>query len=271
MTTKNTIVASISALAASVMLYYIWLENKAIGLTEKNNRSVSFSTSYCLSGLSGMSISLPAIDQAFYSPSDLTAIAGRVTAIRASYGMIIDNIAAITRVSSSIITSFIFIESNGQPSLTNGYATGLMQIGSNSATDIVYMEYKKGRLGTGETAILQKYLGARLNGIMAMKSPGLAQYISASDLMIPELNILIGAMFLGQLMDESIQSDGQLRMDKVVVRYNSGYYAYSRGKDLPASISDTIAKVNSITGQYIVKLIGKNGVLEMIEAQHCGS
>lgn len=267
---KKTVVVSLVALATAAMLYYTWLKTKAVGLSEKNSRSLSFSTSYCSTGLSGMDYSLPATEQGFYSDAQMAQISSKIANIRAQYGDLIANTENLTRVPQSVITSFIFIESAGNPSITSGNAVGLMQVGSNSATDIVLMEYKQGRLGDGETAILKNSLGTRIDSILAMRSLGTAQYITKDDLLDPELNILIGSMLLGQLIDESIQQDGTLRMDKVVVRYNMGYYAYSRGKTLPTTVADTINTVNSTTSQYIVKLIGKNGVLELLESEKCG-
>ena len=270
MNAKKAIGISLIIGAAGYGLYYLWMKNKDIGLLEKTNRSVSFSPSYCLSGMMGISIALPAIDTGFYPDSEVEKIRTKINQIRAQYGLLVTNIANATNVAESIIYSFIYIESSGNPNQVSGSNYGLMQVGTNSATDTVFNEWKKGRLGAAEQAILRNCIGTRLDNIFAMKSPGTGQYIFTSDLLDPECNILIGTILLGQLIDESIKIDGDLRMDKVVVRYNMGYFSYNRGKDLPATIQDTVAKVNSTTSTYIVKLIGKNGVLEMLEAEHCG-
>ncbi len=269
MNPKKIIGMSLILGAIGYGLYYLWNKTKEIGLLEKNNRSVSFETSYCLSGLGGMSISLPAIETAYYLESEIEQIRSKISQIRVQYGSLVSNIAAATLVPESIIYSFIYIESSGSPNQVTGSNYGLMQVGTNSATDTIFNEYKKGRLGATEQAILRICIGTRLDDIFAMRSLGTAQYIYSSDLLDPELNILVGTIAIGQLMDESIKQDGTLRMDKVVVRYNMGYYAYNRGKDLPVTVQDTIATVNSTTSNYIVKMIGRNGVLEILEAEHC--
>jgi len=269
MTPKKVVGISLILGAIGYGLYYAWNKTQEVGLLEKSTRSVSFETSYCLSGLLGMSISLPAIESAFYSTGEIEQIRAKISQIRTQYGLLISNIAMATNVAESIIYSFIFIESAGNQNVISGSNYGLMQVGTNSATDTIYSEWKKGRLGATEQAILRRWIGTRLDNIFAMKSLGMGLYIYSSDLINPELNILIGTINLGQLMDESIKQDGALRMDKVIVRYNMGYYAYNRGKSLPATVQDTVNMVNSTTSNYIVKLIGKNGVLEILEAEHC--
>ena len=268
---NKTVVVSLVALAAAAVVYYTWMKTKSVGLLEKNSRDVSFSPSYCLSGLGGVSIDLPAIDSGYYPDSEIDTIRTKLAQIRSRYGALITNIAAATNVSESIIYSFIYIESSGNPNQQTGMNYGLMQVGTNSATDIIFKEYKQGRLGAPEQAILRRCIGTRLDDIYKIKSLGTAQYIYPADLTDPECNILLGAILIGQLMDESLQSDGTLRMDKVIVRYNMGYYAYSRGNTLPATIADTVATVNGTTSDYILKMIGKNGVLEIIEAGNCGN
>lgn len=266
---KKILILSLLTGAIGVALYYLISQAREIGLAEKQSRYLSFSTSYCMSGLSGtVNIDLPAISDAFYDDYEIPQNMELMNQIKSMYGTMVSNIARITNLPDSLIYSFIFIESAGDTFAVNGKAIGLMQVGYNSATDIVYSENKKGRLGDPEKVILRNHLGARFDQIIAMKSLGIEQYITQEDLYDPELNILIGSILLGQLIDESMDND-LLRLDKVIIRYNVGYYSYSRGKKLVGDFLTVINMVNPITRSYITKMIGKNGVLEMLEAQNC--
>jgi hypothetical protein len=269
MNAKKVIGISLLATGIGTAIYYLVARGRDIGIAEKQGRYLSFSTSYCMAGLNGsVQIDLPAISDAFYEDFDVPQNVEKMNQIRSQYGVIVSSIASLTNLPESLIYSFIFIESAGNAFAMNGKAIGLMQVSTTSATDIVYMEYKKGRLGSGESAILRNYLGARLDQILSMRSPGVLQVVTQTDLYEPELNILIGSILLGQLIDEHTEND-VLRLDKVVVRYNVGYYSFGRGKNLIGDVLTVIGQVNPFTSSYITKLIGRNGVLEMIESENC--
>lgn|GEM_PF-611274 len=269
MKTNEIIGMSLLLLGAGAIIYQIVRKGREIGLSDKQNRYLSFSPSYCLSGLSGnITINLPAISEAFYKDYEVPQNRAKLNQIKSQYGLMVSNISNLTNLPETLIYSFIFIESAGNPYAVNEKAIGLMQVGYNSATDIVFTEYKKGRLNTAEAGILQKYLSSRYEQIITMKSPGMVQVITDQDLYNPELNILVGSIYLGQLIDESMEN-GSLRLDKVVTRYNIGYYSYNKGRELVGDILSVISKLNPITKSYITKLIGVNGILEMLEAEKC--
>ncbi len=270
METKKMIGIGILALGLGTIVYYLINRTREITASDKQNRLISFSTSYCLSGLNGtMNINLPAVSDAYYQDYEVSQNRVKLNSIKSRFGSLVDNISQMTKLSDSLIYSFIFIESRGEELAVSGKAIGLMQVGVNSATDIIFTEYKKGRLNSSEIALLQKHLGLRLNQIFSMKSPGTEQVVTSSDLFNPELNILIGCLYLGQLIDEH-QENNSVRLDKVVTRYNMGYYSFSKGSQLIGDAMDIIAKVNPVTRAYITKLIGRNGILEMLEAEKCG-
>jgi hypothetical protein len=149
-----------------------------------------------------------------------------------------------------------------------------MQITAETATGVIFFENKQGRLLPGEKAILQKYLSkGKLECIYSMQYFGhpvkcstitlkggnkVGQVIEKSDLLHPELNILIGAMLLGQLIDQHTEN-GVPRMDKVVVRFNAGYFYKPQGN----TIEQTVALVPAESRNYIYKLLGQNGVLSL--------
>ena len=149
-----------------------------------------------------------------------------------------------------------------------------MQITAETATGVIFFENKQGRLQPEEKAILQKYISQeKLNCIYSMQYFGhpvacstitmksgnkVGQVIEKSDLLHPELNILIGAMLIGQLIDQHTEG-GAPRMDKVVVRYNAGYFYKPQG----STIEQTVALVPAESKNYIYKLLGTNGVLSL--------
>jgi hypothetical protein len=81
----------------------------------------------------------------------------------------------------------------------------------------------------------------------------------------PEFNILIGTIILGQLINEFTEN-GKPRLDKIVVIYNTGRYS----KTSKATINHTgdttslVAKLPKGVGDYVKKLVGVNGVLDVL-------
>lgn len=230
-----------------------------------------------------MIIKAPAISNKFYEDSEVPFIKDKLAEIRSKYGRIIDLVATITNVPAKIITSFIFIESRGEEKAESFICkssrpyecpVGLMQITAETATGVIFYENKQGRLLPEEKSILQKYISkAKLECIYSMQYFGhpvkcshitikagnkVGQIIEKKDLFNPELNILIGAMLIGQLIDQHTEL-GTPRMDKVVVRYNAGYFYKPQGN----TIQQTVNLVNAESRNYIYKLLGNNGVLSL--------
>lgn len=222
-------------------------------------------------------VKIPAINQSFYSDSEKKQTKDKLNAIYLKYKSYIDQAARLTNVDKDMITSLIFIESSGDSNaVSNAGAVGLMQLIPAAASDILVMENMKKRLTDGEKSILSRHLGSRFtNGIMKMKYLGqqvVADGVSGSvwvtkkDLLNPELNILIGAIYLGLLIDESVE-DGKLRLDKIIVRYNIGYFAQKRGTLLPKSVQlSMLSNLPTETKKYILKFAGINGTLDLLKA-----
>ena len=231
-----------------------------------------------------MIIKAPAIANKFYQDMEVPQIKQKLAEIKANYGAIVERIAAATNVSAQIIYAFIFIESRGDAKAESFICSslrpyecpvGLMQITAETATATVFFENKQGRLLPTEKAILQKYISSdKLDCNYSMQYFGhpvscskvtlklgnrVGQIFEKKDLLNPELNILIGAMLLGQLIDQHTES-GYPRMDKVVVRYNAGYFYKPQG----ATIEQTVSLVPSESKNYIYKLLGVNGILSLV-------
>jgi hypothetical protein len=193
-----------------------------------------------------------------------TAIRSQLEKIWKNYGTFITNASVNSNIPKQIIASFIAVESGGNASAgAAGHVTqGLMQWNRNYAKSNLEKELKNGRLTEGEKAILKKY------GVMT--SDKTFRAVTNADQLKPELNITIGSIILGQMLDESwAKSDKGYHLDRVIAVYNAGAYG-STGKmarqlttpkyDTPISLA---AAVNPITRAYISKVLAKDGAMDI--------
>ena len=210
-------------------------------------------------------IKIPAIPLAFYKTTDVPQIKKKIGEINSKYGPYIKNSSKISSVPEDLISSFIFIESAGNPNAVSpSGATGLMQVAPVSGTDILFLEKKMGRLNAAEKKILENHIGAqRLADILKMQYMGQKIVITKNDLLNPELNILIGTIYLGLLIYRHTEN-GVIRLDKVVVSYNMGWFANDQGKKLQGDTVSLVKTINKESSNYITKLLGQNGILDAI-------
>lgn len=218
-----------------------------------------------------LNVNIPTVTQSFYNDTAAAANKAKMTGeITTKYGAFIKNIAKITKVPENLIKSFIFIESAGKESAKTPYAVGLMQVGTATASDVIVKEKSTGRLTAEEETLLKKYISSKWtsNGLDKLKANQKSlgkTWISETELIKPEFNILVGTILLGQLIDE-FTVNGVPRLDKVVVVYNTGRYS-STAKKAIAFTGDTAALIAALPkGQadYIKKLLGKNGTLDVL-------
>ena len=223
-----------------------------------------------------LSNTIPAIGTKYYDDTTKPQNKDAMAKIYNTYKDAIDRCASLTHVPQAIITSFIFIESAGNPNAVSGAgAIGLMQLIPSSASDILVIENTKKRLSSEEKQILAQNLGARFTlGIDKMAYLGQkltvggvtsATWITKADLLKPSLNILIGCIYLGILIDESTKN-GKCNLHKVVIRYNRGYFADNAGKNISDDIQTAMVNSPTETQNYILKFVGKNGTLDTLLA-----
>ena len=96
---------------------------------------------------------------------------------------------------------------------------------------------------------------------------GKTRAITNADQLKPELNILIGTIILGQLVDTDWGTeDGEIKLDRVISVYNAGAYgdtgkkARSKTYKTPKELASV---VNSISSGYIKKILGSDGALDL--------
>lgn len=216
-----------------------------------------------------LDIVVPAVNKTFYPDHAVQQIKDKISEIRTNYGTIIQNVSKLTVVPSGIIESFIFIESAGKSSaISSANAIGLMQVTPDTATGCIFYEKKHNRLQEPEKNILQKYLGVdRLDCILKMKyfsqplpcNNNNGRVVTKDDLLKPEFNILVGSILLGQLIDIHTTL-GKVRMDKVVIQYNRGFFH----KPIGNTIEETLNSEPTETKNYVYKLMGVNGLLSIV-------
>ena len=255
--TEKTIIGfSIAAFLTSVA-YAIFGKRIHSKFTENKDRK-EVKISKTLNAEGGINIIVPITNKAFYKDADKTGIKNKLSNIYNKYKSIIDVVSKINKVPVNLIKSVIFIESAGNENALNGAAVGLMQVEYTSATDIITRERKAGKLTEQEKLLLKKYLGDAIYKKVMVAQMG-DSFITKSQMLNPELNILIGTMYLGQVLDKE-----KNRLDRMIARYNLGFYT----KKIPqtGTVEDVLAsaELRQVTKDYILKLGGKNGTLDLL-------
>jgi soluble lytic murein transglycosylase-like protein len=181
-----------------------------------------------------------------------------------NYGSFITSASINSNIPTSIIASFIAVESGGNPNAgASGHVTqGLMQWNRTYAKKQLEEEYNNGRMTDGEKYILKKY------GVMTANNT--FREVTNKDQLNPELNITIGCIVLGELLDKSWASDENgLHLDRVISVYNAGGYGDTgkKARQLTTPKLDNAIKlssnVNAVTSSYIKKVLGKDGAMDI--------
>jgi len=190
------------------------------------------------------------------------AIKKMMEKIYKDYGTYIDFVAKESNLPKEMIASFIAVESGGNAKAgASGHITqGLMQWNRTYAKSMLEREKSQGRMTKAEEDKLASF-GIKFD------SKGKTRAITNADQLKPELNILIGTMLLGQLVDTDWGTeDGEIKLDRVIAVYNAGAYgdtgkkARSKTYKTPKALADA---VNPITRAYINKILGLNGALHL--------
>ena len=214
-------------------------------------------------------IAFPGYQPSKSNPSPAAMNRAKINQIYAKYRREIDQAVALTNVPRELILSIIFTESSGVANITVPpvSATGLMQLTPGTTDTMLFLEKSKGRLSAQEAAICQKYLGSRLAGIMQQKylmhkipaNRGTGRTVTTTDLKQPEFNILLGAITLGLMIDDATEN-GVVRLDKVHLRYNQGWF-YKIAAGSPAVVLDQARKRGTEAYNNLLKHLGVNGTM----------
>lgn len=222
----------------------------------------------------GQKIKAPVLDRAFYQASQVAANQAALTAIKGTYHAEIANAATVTGLPIDLIATFIFIESSGKNVVrTSGNGpTGLMQISPSTATVILMTEFKEKRMTPAKKVLLENALGKTRLACVAgqkwqnqkTKCAPTGMVVTAKDLSKPGVNILIGSLYLRWLVDQHTEGT-TVRLDKIVIRYNAGHnYKLPEGGTANEVYNLAMRRGGKESGNYIAKLVGKNGLIEML-------
>ena len=199
------------------------------------------------------------------------------TKIKAAYGDIVKAAAASTGVHPTILVGFMTIENDQVKPEAKSYSctpkrdatsdcyVGLLQMGAETAFDTLKAQVAGG-CTPAETAIINKYLPGLIKGAGTVglyttwKKPVYAALMKA------EFSIWLGALHLAQLMKRTTDSDGDFRLDHVIVKYNRGVGNYQKevvNTGMKNADSATLAKNLPVleTRAYIVKFVGIDGAI----------
>ena len=219
--------------------------------------------------MANLSVAIPMTPRVFYSNIALPQNKAKLAQIAKKYYKEIKQAETLTNVPGALILSIIFTESAGNPSVVSYVgAAGLMQLKPQTANDVIYLEKKAGRLTPGEIAVIKKYLGNRINGPLNQsflshkirENNYIGNSVTQADMLNAEFNILMGAMYLGILIDQHHEVGG-LRLDKALLRYARGYF-FKPAVGNVEQVLDQVKGKSKEAYSYVIKILGKNGLLE---------
>ena len=198
------------------------------------------------------------------------------------YGNYFRNAATLTNLPISVLYTIAMIETDGEHYRKNGQvnisgserSTGIMQQSPDELNYVLRAEMKAGRITTQELAILNKYLYPQLylgQNIADPPTPKFKEKLFQA-LKNPEFNIMASAMVFRYLLETTADSDGIMRLDKAIVKYNQGEFSKPT-KTIAYKNGDTtsILRINTlsnITQAYIVKAVGMNGGVYFFETNN---
>lgn len=187
------------------------------------------------------------------------------------YGKFFKSAAELSKIPVEMLVAFAAVESNMNPNAQNGMMTGMMQWNRKDgyANAMLKNEFKLGRLSEAEKEILKR------KGVK-WDANGNFQPITAAQQLDPELNILIGSIYIGQYADSIVNgkvdsplwgtTDGIVHLDRIIICYNQGAGSSDSLKARSNKYSTPMELANVASGSltYIKKVMGKNGALDVI-------
>lgn len=211
------------------------------------------------------------------SDSGLKAYPDAIKKTWEKYKSLFNQYAKTSRIPPAVLLAFSYIESGGKSDVVSptGVNVGLFQWNYNYGHSYIEQEYAAGRLSDAEMEYLT-LIGKRMG--FTFNNGKMSRSFTKKDAMDPSLNIFVGSIILGQLMDSMVGSkkdpikwateNGKARLDRVIVVYNAGAYGVygKRARNAEhATPQEAIASLPAETGNYIKKLLGKNGALDIIQ------
>lgn len=200
------------------------------------------------------------------------------------YGKFFQQASETSKIPVPILFSWAFVESSFNPKANAGYSmvdidgssykstAGMMQWDRRSgyADAVLTREFKLGRMSEVEKEILKR------KGVK-WTTAGVFSPITVTQALDPELNILIGSIYLGQYADSITgkgqqpafaTEDGVLRIDRIIPLYNTGENSTDSKNALSKKFKTALETANNasktVTSDYIHKILGKNGTMDVL-------
>jgi hypothetical protein len=250
--------------------------------------------------MADLTIKIPALQKEYQQPkawgSWKNASIKIVKQVKANYGKVLQEASNLTGVPYNILVAFTSVESNGvrNESLT-GSAKGIMQVEIPTAYTTLKDQLKIDTLGgflpyynavpSLFTVIkpipnpLFAYASEPARDYLKIKPTGVGYGIITQNITKKDAKLAsyLGALTLAQLINKTIKSVNQIRLDHIIVKYNAGTGAFSKNitnKGLEKPNVDSTAIYNSlpinfakrkaeVLKAYFEKLIGINGFLDV--------
>ncbi len=193
------------------------------------------------------------------------------------FGKFFKQASETSNVPVEVLMSFALVESTMNPNAATGLTTGLMQWNRapGYADKTLETEFKLGRLSDREKEILKR------KGVK-WDANGKFTPITAAQQLDPELNILIGSIYIGQYMDSIVKGkalapfavdNGVLRIDRIIPLYNTGegsrFSKDAINKIHPTPLA-TAQNSTGVTKDYINKILGKDGAMDVLTKELAG-
>ncbi len=217
-----------------------------------------------------LTIKVPSIAKKNTDSFKNSAIAG-LKKYKAGYSTTVTAVSTALGVPEMVIYAFMVIENmtaNPNSVSASSGATGFMQIIPKWGYGAIWENRQS--LNAEFVKVLKKHAPKVYDAKGVLRNYNDATAIAAvkAALLKPEFNIWLGTLIIAQYMNASLKKYNKIRLDHIVVRYNSGtsnFNKYIEKKGLGSSDTAAIHKAIPFTEtkSYIVKLLGIDGSMDL--------
>jgi len=245
-------------------------------------------------------IKVPAINKEWQVPSNQPSWRNQAISIlknvKGNYLKEFQNASNLLKIPIEILIGFSAVESFGaRNEKLDGASKGVMQVNLETAWQVLKDQMKENvSLGSFypyyigcpsifnvKKPIAKDFWGSQnakerqenVNDWLSLKpmTPEVLSEIRRCILKDAQWSIYIGSLALAQLINGTLKKTGQVRLDHIIIKYNSGigkFGKYVARKGLESAKYDTTAIYNAVpipvSRDYIVKLLGVNGFLDLL-------
>ncbi|MEI7510423.1 MAG: transglycosylase SLT domain-containing protein [Flavobacterium sp.] len=203
----------------------------------------------------------------YSKPETIKANTDVMNTIYRTYGGYISKWGDVFDIDDSIITGFIATESGGVNVGKNNYdAVGLMQVTPDAVWEMLSKWDKIA--GSPLPKVAKDYFNKTIPLSKTFDANTLPSNAVTSQILValktPEFNIAVGTSLIRWLL-EAFKDDSGANINKVMVSYNSGYYA-SKNKVKNSQTTEQMVNnriFNIESRGYLLKMLGKNGFLDL--------